>query len=252
MKIVSYKFGLLPILVVALLFGCKKISDTKKAKSLNSDTSVDVEYKPWMDRFSSQFLNFENTDKLALNNYDFIFIGSSMIEKWVTLSTDMAPLKVVNRGVGGATIREVIFYLEKLIGQRSPKAIVVYDGDNDISIMRDFGIDDSLNGEDIFHAFKILHRKIKLLYPKTKLIYISIKPAPARILTNYPEGIIANRLIKEYCSKEKDCSYIDVATRMFDEKGNIISGIWQPDGNHFNNEGYKLWNSIIKPVLSNL
>lgn len=252
MKTLLLKFSISTFVVITLLSSCKRPFNIKESEILSSDTSSTILYKPWMERFSSQFLSFEKTDKALVENFDFIFIGSSVIARWETLRVDMAPLNVLNRGISGATIREIIFYLEKLIGRRKPKAIVVYDGDNDISLKQDSGIDDNLGGIGVFNNFKILHRKIKLLYPKTKLVYISIKPAPARILTNYPDGIIANNLIKEYCSQQQDCTYIDVANKMFDEKGNIITGIWELDGNHLNSEGYKLWTSIIKPIMSKL
>ena len=45
---------------------------------------------------------------------DVLFFGSSSIRLWKSLAEDMAPLKVVNRGYGGAMMRD-LFHIPHLI-----------------------------------------------------------------------------------------------------------------------------------------
>lgn len=53
-----------------------------------------------------------------------IFTGSSSINFWKTLTQDMAPLNVVNRGFGGSQMARVTHYAEKIILSCSPSAVV--------------------------------------------------------------------------------------------------------------------------------
>jgi hypothetical protein len=62
-----------------------------------------------------------------------VFSGSSSIRKWESLQTDMAPLPVVNRGFGGAIIKQVTHYTGKMIVPLYPKLVVFYCGENDIA-----------------------------------------------------------------------------------------------------------------------
>ena len=62
-----------------------------------------------------------------------LFTGSSTIRMWETLEEDMAPLRVINRGFGGARIIDVLHYYKKVVLPYHPKGIVFYCGENDIA-----------------------------------------------------------------------------------------------------------------------
>jgi lysophospholipase L1-like esterase len=61
-----------------------------------------------------------------------VFTGSSIIEYWKHLEEDMAPLKVLNRGVAGSKIREIVDGMADLVLKYHPRAIVLYAGSNDL------------------------------------------------------------------------------------------------------------------------
>src|SRR5687768_181547 len=59
-------------------------------------------------RFEREIIHFEEIDRAAMPaSGGILFVGSSSIRLWKTLAQDMAPLPVLNRGFGGATIGEV-------------------------------------------------------------------------------------------------------------------------------------------------
>ena len=62
---------------------------------------------------------------------DVLFFGSSSIRLWNGLEEMMTPLSVVNRGYGGATVRDILVNYDKLMAHYNPKAFVVF-CDNDI------------------------------------------------------------------------------------------------------------------------
>ncbi len=62
-----------------------------------------------------------------------VFTGSPSIRFWKTLTQDMAPLPVVNRGFGGSQIHQVTHYARRIISPYKPRIVVLYAGENDIA-----------------------------------------------------------------------------------------------------------------------
>ena len=46
---------------------------------------------------------------------------------------DLAPLTVIPRGFGGSTMHDLLHYVNRIVVPYRPRAIVVYEGDNDMS-----------------------------------------------------------------------------------------------------------------------
>jgi hypothetical protein len=77
---------------------------------------------------------FEKEDRQSLPTGNLIvFAGSSSIRYWKTLRTDMASLPIINRGFGGSRIHEVTYYVNRIVLHRTPRAVVLYAGENDIA-----------------------------------------------------------------------------------------------------------------------
>jgi hypothetical protein len=77
---------------------------------------------------------FEKEDrKKGVRKDPIIFTGSSSIAYWKSLTEDMAPLTVLNRGFGGSQISDVTHYIDRIIVPYRPKGIVFYAGENDIT-----------------------------------------------------------------------------------------------------------------------
>jgi hypothetical protein len=60
-----------------------------------------------------------------------LFVGSSSIRLWDSITADMAPWSVVRRGYGGARYRDLCHFAPRLVANHDPRAIVVFVG-NDI------------------------------------------------------------------------------------------------------------------------
>jgi lysophospholipase L1-like esterase len=59
----------------------------------------------------------------------------------------------------------------------------------------------------------------------------------------------ANRLVNEYCETEDSLHYIDIVEPMLDSEGNVRPEFFKWDGIHMNAEGYRIWTSVVKPIL---
>lgn len=176
-----------------------------------------------------------------------VFIGSSSIKQWESLRKDLAPLPVLNHGFGGSRIQDSTWYVPRLVTAYRPSMVVLYAGDNDI-FFRDLLGKKPDTARRCLEDFKAFVTAIHKGRPEARVFFVSIKPSPSR-MKYWPQMREANRLIRDYCAGDGRTAYIDVASAMLSGDGTPIQGYFLKDGLHLTGEGYRLWASIIKPVL---
>lgn len=193
-------------------------------------------------RYEPEIRKFEFDDSVqGLNRHKILFTGSSSIRLWKTLEEDMKPLAVQNRGFGGSTLPEVLHYADRIILPYAPEFIVLYCGENDLA-------NDVTTTDQVYEDFKLLYRYLRKQLPATHLYYISIKPSVMR-WEFWPKFNDANQKIAKFISHHKKCHYIDVASQMLDENGEVLQDIFVEDKLHMNAKGYTIWTGVLKPVL---
>ena len=169
-----------------------------------------------------------------------VFAGSSSIQKWTTLGADMKPLNVINRGVGGCELSHVSYYAHRIVTPYHPRAVVLYAGDNDLSVPPWKSPVTVLSELEEF--VNMVHRDL----PETWIFYVSMKPAP---WGDWPLMDETNRMIAAYARTQPHVQFIDVSSAMLDSHGKLRRELYDSDPMHMNASGYALWTSIIKPVL---
>lgn len=195
-------------------------------------------------RFEKEILAFEQQDKNnGIIKDEILFVGSSSIRMWTTLTEDMHPMKVLNRGFGGATTPEVIQYFDRIIKPYTPEIVVIYVGENDIA--------EKESAENVFYSNKRLIEQIEAEFKTVQIVYISMKPSIARweMWKEFKEG---NELIKDWINTKDNCHYLETAEVMLNEDGSIRKEIFIEDGLHMNAIGYESWTKMIKPILEEL
>ncbi len=169
-----------------------------------------------------------------------LFVGSSSIHGWESLADDFPELSVINRGMGGSHMSDLIYYLDDIVFPYRPNAIVVYEGDNDIAAGK--------TPEIVLNDYKTFISKVYAKWPKLPIFFISIKPSLARI--DYLENMrTANALIKTYIDQNETLFYVDVFNPMLGEDGTPRPEIFSDDGLHMNAQGYALWIQELKKEL---
>ncbi len=193
--------------------------------------------------WESNIQEFEKQDiNLPPPTGAILFIGSSSIKFWSTLSEDMKPLPVINRGFGGAKVADVIHFLPRIVFAYKPKVVVFYAGDNDISMGKKQSAEEVLTNYESF--VYMLHNQL----PNTKIYFISIKPSVNR-WQYWQEMDKANQLIQAFSNKNEKLGFIDISSSMLNAVSEPRDDILIWDGIHMNDEGYKIWTSIVKPIL---
>ncbi len=125
--------------------------------------------------WAKEIANFKQQDRDNPPEEDVIvFTGSSSIRFWKTLEQDMAPLPVINRGFGGAKIKQVTYYADQMVIPYHPRAVVLFAGTNDL------GRFNTKTAQEVFDGYVEFVNTIHKVQPHTPMYYIAITPTPSR------------------------------------------------------------------------
>ncbi|MDQ3252402.1 MAG: SGNH/GDSL hydrolase family protein [Acidobacteriota bacterium] len=192
-------------------------------------------------KWEAEIKKYEEADRRNPPAKDAVlFIGSSSIRLWQSLAQDFPQVKVLNRGFGGSEIADSTFYVDRMIVPYQPRMILLYAGDNDIA--------NNKTPQKVVEDYKAFVSRVRQKLPITRIAFISIKPSPARasLLESMRQ---ANEMIKDYVSHDQSLVYIDVFSPMLGVNGKPRPELFGPDNLHMNEEGYRLWKSVIAPYL---
>jgi lysophospholipase L1-like esterase len=168
-----------------------------------------------------------------------IFVGSSSIRLWKTLSKDFPELPVVNHGFGGSQLADSVNYADRLVIRYRPREVVIYAGGNDINAGKEPDI--------VFGDFVALTKKIRRALPKTKIAFISVAPNPAR-WKQVEKVRKFNQLAEDYCDRHR-MTFINVFPLMLGPDGLPKPDIFVSDRLHMNTNGYAIWREAVAPHL---
>jgi glycerophosphoryl diester phosphodiesterase len=189
---------------------------------------------------------FEQLDKTEKYPPDAIlFTGSSSIRLWSTLARDMAPYPVIPRGFGGSRLSDFAVYQDRIIAPHPCSAIVIFIA-NDIA-----GNEKDKSPEETADLFHHVVKKIRKTHKDTPVFWIEITPTPSRWKV-WPQINEANNLIKGICEKMKDTYFISTSSAFLDDKGLPKSEYFRTDMLHLNDDGYRLWNEVIKKEINKI
>src|SRR5829696_428711 len=62
-----------------------------------------------------------------------LFVGSSSFTNWVDVKDYFPGHTIINRGFGGSSLPDVIYYADDIIFPYHPKEIIIYCGENDLA-----------------------------------------------------------------------------------------------------------------------
>ncbi len=192
-------------------------------------------------RYAEAIAEFKSADSLKKPKpRAVLFVGSSSIRGWKTLSTDFPELNVLNRGFGGSHMSDLVYFMDDIVFPYRPNAILVYEGDNDIAAGK--------TPEIVLRDYNTFVSKVLEKWPKKPIFFISIKPSLARIehLENMAK---ANALIKARTEEVENLYFVDVFTPMLGEDGTPRKDIFVEDGLHMNETGYALWTKTVRKEL---
>ncbi len=236
-------FIALLFLIIPALTACAPKDDTAKNDSpiweaSDPATRPNGEVAIWQDAINA-FVESDKTNPPAQGS--ILFIGSSSIVNWKTLTQDMAPLPTIRRGFGGSKIYHAVYYADKIVHPYKPKAIVIFSGTNDI-VQPTPGAPAKVE-----QGFIDFVSETRAEFPNIDIHWISISPTRARWAA-YPQIVEANNRVLALTKTDPHLYYIDTATPLLID-GEPNEALFIHDKLHLNADGYAVWTSIIKPHL---
>jgi beta-glucanase (GH16 family)/lysophospholipase L1-like esterase len=202
----------------------------------------DEGFYPDPQRFEKAIQAFESQDKKTPPPTNAVVcVGSSSMRGWHgTIHEDLSPVPVIPRGFGGSNMKDALHYAERIVLAYKPRAVVVYEGDNDAA--------QGIGPEKILRTFQAFTETIHQQLPKTRIYFLAIKPSIKR-WAMWPAMQQANTLIAEACTNDGRLTYVDIATPMLNAQGQPKKDIFKSDDLHMNEKGYVIWKDVLRPIL---
>ncbi len=196
--------------------------------------------EPEADKWEKTIAAFEAADKKSPPPADAVlFVGSSSIRLW-DLKASFPDQPTINRGFGGSQMSDVVKYAGRIVTPYKPRAIVLYEGDNDLAAKE--------TPEQVAADFEAFLKLVRAELPRVPLVVIGCKPSPKRwaIIDQQRE---LNRLLAERCKRDGHTTFLDVEKPMLTAAGQPKVELFREDMLHLNAAGYALWTSLVRPLI---
>jgi lysophospholipase L1-like esterase len=192
-------------------------------------------------RFEAEIRAFEAADRASPPPLGVVvFVGSSSIKNWTDVAADFPSVPVLNRGFGGSTLADVVYYADRIVLRYQPRLVVLYAGDNDLAEGR--------TPERVVGDYRAFVARLKSAWPRARVAFVSIKPSPSR-RAYIDRARETNQRIRAEIARDSLQAYVDVFTPMLDATGQPRPELFEADSLHLTPAGYLLWRSLLAPVV---
>ena len=172
-----------------------------------------------------------------------LFVGSSSIRFWDSLASDFSGLPVLNRGFGGSRMDDVLRYADRVVFRYRPRAIVLYEGDNDLQ--------DGVTPARIAGEVAEFLSRVRTTLPQARVVCLAVKPSPSR--WNLADKVRqTNALLQAVVAQDTLATYVDVYTPMIGADGRPRPELFRADSLHMTPAGYAIWREAVAPALAAL
>jgi lysophospholipase L1-like esterase len=192
-------------------------------------------------RFEAEIRAFEAADRANPPPVGgIVFIGSSSIHNWTNLAADFPGSPVLNRGFGGSTLADVVYFADRILLPYRPRLVVLYAGDNDLAMGR--------TPERVVADYEAFIARVRSALPAARVVFASIKPSPSR-RAFIPRTRETNQRIRTIIARDSLQAYVDVFTPMLNSAGQPRPELFMADSLHMARAGYLLWRARLAPVV---
>lgn len=196
-------------------------------------------------------------DDAPIQEGGIVFYGSSGFTCWGAYNSKstIRPLEedipgCINRGFGGASAEELLYYYPRYIRPLKPRALVVSIVHND----RGLGYSPNEIATNLAKLFEIARTD----FPGIRLYACDCRPT-VKFVTDMHLRYMGefNQLLKEYCARHEDTDFVDHINHpiWFNDPADvgdytkIRTDIFVEDDIHFNQLGYDLYKVFMEEVL---
>ena len=228
-----------------LAIGLAAVSCTRTPRDQSSarpaPTAV-VQALPDSARFAAELNAFMRADSASPPPpAPVLFVGSSSIRFWESLASDFPGLPVLNRGFGGSRMDDVLRYADRVVFRYRPRAIVLYEGDNDLQ--------DGVTPARVAGEVAEFLSRVRTTLPRARVVCLAVKPSPSR--WNLADKVRqTNALLQAVIAQDTLATYVDVYTPMIGADGRPRPELFRDDSLHMTPAGYAIWREAVAPALA--
>ncbi len=192
-------------------------------------------------RFEKEIVAYENQDSVALPSKGMkLFIGSSSFRLWKSFDADTKGMNAFNRGFGGSTLKDALYYFDRMVVKYQPSWVFMYEGDNDLA--------SGTSPEEIAAQFEEFSSRLAKQVPGAKLVFVSARPSLAREAMKAKQQDL-NQRIAAISVKKKGHYVIDMHSPFYNADGSLMQDIFVADKLHLNEKGYAIFAKQIQNFL---
>jgi len=178
----------------------------------------------------------------AAESGPIVFVGSSIFHRWTALSTQMAPLPIVNIAFDGAETGDMLRLVEARVVPYKPRVVAYYCGSNDV--------DAGENPEAIVDRIRQFMVRVRTALPDVRIVFVSVIRAPEK-QNRWDVVDDVNRRVRAYVAGTKGIEFVDVNPLVFTADGTPRFDLYLSDQLHFRPKAYEAFAAALKPVLTN-
>ncbi|MBB5350203.1 hypothetical protein HNR46_000427 [Haloferula luteola] len=168
-----------------------------------------------------------------------LFVGSSSIRRWESVTRDFADYRVLQRGWGGSWLADMDTTIPHLVKPYQPSAIVMWAGTNDLSGGR--------TGEEVHEDFRTFLMLLRRELPEVPFLYLGVTRTPANDGTK-DARLTANALIEATAETDPHTYFVDLPSIFEDLTTQELDDLYV-DPIHLNRAGYAKWLEVVRPAL---
>ena len=197
-------------------------------------------YKAASLKWEKEIQGLEAKDKTETDPENAIlFIGSSSIRLWKNIQNDMKPYPTIQRGYGGSSFADIVFYTKRIVQPHKFRALAMFAA-NDIT-----GAANDRKPEEVKMLVKEIIRQVRTIEPQKPIFIIEVTPTNSRWKV-WSEIQKVNALLKDMCQKGKNLYFIETAAAYLNAEGKPRAELFIQDQLHQNQQGYDIWADLIK------
>lgn len=178
-----------------------------------------------------------------------VFFGDSITQCWDGYSTYLTDHHYLNSGISGQTTHQILTRIDRDVLKYRPRVTIILAGINDIAQNEGY-----ISNEGIMNNLISIAEQVKAC--GSNVVLCSLLPIdgiwwrPEFDLQECRALILdMNSRIKSYCA-ENGHTYLDYYSALVNQNGGI--GQYSDDGLHPNLSGYRIMESLVEPIISQL
>lgn len=174
-----------------------------------------------------------------------MFLGSSYIRLWKNIREDVKYKEIIHRGFGGCNLRDVAYYIKRIVYPHNPKALFIYVGNDIVAGEKDKAPD------QVLELYKYIVKVVREKYPAMPITFLAISPSEKRWAA-WDKIQKANAFIKDFCEAGSNLYYIESSNKFLGKDGKPITALYRDDKLHYNDKGYSVWGKSIRKQVKKI